>query len=177
MGPIYTYIKMFNFPNWQTDWMFFTNTLHKQKIKYTETWVQMKLVILLTCISSAVHCSLWSGSGETLIWSDCRCWGFRPTRHCSVSTLKFTTPGSVVGIPVNWWKKITILHDFLDISYPIKHFTNQQNYSSEFMIKGHSVVVTIPASYSPYPEFEYHRKTNLPENFHGFFSPWREMLG
>ena len=81
------------------------NTSSGQNASTSRCKLNQFTYILLTCISSAVHCSLLSGSGETLIWSDCRCWGFRPTRHCSDSTLKFTTPGSVDGIPVNWWQK------------------------------------------------------------------------
>jgi hypothetical protein len=87
--------------------------------------------------------------------------------------LKFTTPGSVVGIPVNWWgKKEKNKHNFALLS------TYQAIYpTSKIMMNGHSVAVTTPVSYSPCPESEYHRTTILPINFHGFLSLWRAMLG
>lgn len=51
--------------------------------------------------SSNVHWSLCSGRGVTLMCRDWRCWGFSSTRHWRVSTLKWTTPGSLLGIAVS----------------------------------------------------------------------------
>lgn len=61
-----------------------------------------------TWSSSRVHWSLCSGRGCTLIWSDWKCCGFKPTRHCKVSTLKCTTPGSVLLIAVSCKKTWTL---------------------------------------------------------------------
>jgi len=47
------------------------------------------------------HWSLYSGSGWTLMWRDCKCCWFNPTLHCKLSTLKCTTPGSVLLMLVN----------------------------------------------------------------------------